>query len=100
MLLIGLLLLPATGAFTALAIAGNMSGGPEYTVSMLGNDIARMNTLEIFSAGLALALIFCLGLTLLAGAATHHRSTHRAARHYGRTEPGPPDGTTSRGPRP
>ncbi|MFJ2720961.1 hypothetical protein ACIQMV_26050 [Streptomyces sp. NPDC091412] len=83
MLLIGLLLLAATAAFTGLVIADNLSGGPHYPVSVLGNHIATMNTLEVFSAGLALALLFCLGASLLTGAATHHRHAHRAARHYG-----------------
>ncbi len=83
MLLIGLLLLAATAAFTGLAIAGNLSGGPRYPVSVLGNHVATMNTLEAFSAGLALALLFCLGASLLAGAATHHRHAHRSPRRYG-----------------
>ncbi|ANH90429.1 MULTISPECIES: hypothetical protein [Streptomyces] len=93
MLLIGLLLLAATGAFTGLAIAGNLSGGPQYTVSILGNDIVTLNTLAIFSAGLALALLFCLGLSMLAGAATHHRH-HRVAR-YGGTDTRPTGGGTT-----
>jgi hypothetical protein len=80
MLLIGLLLLGATGAFTALAIAGNLSGGPEYTVSVLDHHIATMNTLAVFSSGLALALIFCLALALVTGA-SHRR--HRRSRVYG-----------------
>ncbi|MFB7738968.1 hypothetical protein ACFC08_32170 [Streptomyces sp. NPDC056112] len=83
MLLIGLLLLAATAAFTGLVIADNLSGGPHYPVSVLGNHIATMNTLEVFSAGLALALLFCLGASLLTGAATHHRHAHRAPRNYG-----------------
>jgi len=65
MLIIGLLLLLATGAFTGLAIAGNISGGPEYTVSILDHNIATMNMLAIFSSGLALALIFCLALAMM-----------------------------------
>ena len=73
MLFIGLLLLGATGAFTALAIAGNLSGGPEYTVTVLGHEIATMNTLAVFSSGLALALLFCLALTMMVTGATHHR---------------------------
>lgn len=80
MLLIGLLLLGATGAFTALAIAGNLSGGPEYTVSVLDHHIATMNTLAIFSSGLALALIFCLALAMVSGA-SHRR--HRGPRAHG-----------------
>ncbi|MFI9601133.1 hypothetical protein ACIHCX_14805 [Streptomyces sp. NPDC052043] len=88
MLLIGLLLLAATAAFTGLAIAGNLSGGPRYPVSVLGNHVATMNTLEAFSAGLALALLFCLGASLMAGAATHHRHAHRAPRRYGGRDTG------------
>ncbi|MGW3206060.1 hypothetical protein [Streptomyces sp. NPDC001135] len=76
MLFLGLLLLAGTGAFTALAILGNMSGGPEYTVSVLGHDIAAMNGLALFSSGLALALIFCLGLAMAATSAVH-RNRHR-----------------------
>lgn len=80
MLIIGVLLLAATGAFTGLVIAYNLSGGPEYTVSLFGQHIATMNSLAIFCSGLALALIFCLGLALvLAGSgATHPR--HRKPR--------------------
>jgi hypothetical protein len=89
MLFIGLLLLAATGAFTGLVIADNLPGGPEYTVSVLGNDIATMNMLAVFCSGLALALIFCLGLILATSSATHHR--HRRPRAYGRRgATGPP----------
>ncbi|MFF4353157.1 hypothetical protein [Streptomyces sp. NPDC001530] len=86
MLLIGLLLLAATGAFTALAIADNLSGGPEYTVSVLDHDIATMNALAVFSSGLALALLFCLGLVAAVNGATHRH--HRKPRAY------EPDDTT------
>ncbi|MFI7407353.1 hypothetical protein ACIBU0_01555 [Streptomyces sp. NPDC049627] len=80
MLFLGLLLLVATGVFTGLVIADNLSGGPEYTVSVLGQDIATMNTLAVFCSGLALALIFCLGLIL----ATSRRgnSRHRKPRRH------------------
>ncbi|MFF4803945.1 hypothetical protein ACFY1U_37150 [Streptomyces sp. NPDC001351] len=79
MLLIGLLLLGATVAFTVLAIAGNTAGGPDYTVSVLDHHIATMNTLAVFSSGLALALIFCLALaTAVSGAS--HRPNHRRHR--------------------
>ncbi|MFE7649586.1 hypothetical protein [Streptomyces phaeoluteigriseus] len=76
---LGLILLAAAGAFTGLVIADNLSGGPRYTVSVLGREIATMNTLAIFCSGLALALIFCLGLAMVKGSATHrrHRGTDR-----------------------
>jgi hypothetical protein len=64
MLLLGLLLLAATGVFAGLAIVDNMSGGPDYSVVLLGHHIATMNSLAIFLSGIALALIFCIGLAL------------------------------------
>ncbi len=73
MLFLGLLLLAATGAFTGLAIADNLSGGPEYTVTVLDRDIATMNTLAVFSSGLALALIFSLGLAMMVSGTVRHR---------------------------
>ncbi|MER6565463.1 hypothetical protein ABT288_04570 [Streptomyces sp. NPDC001093] len=75
---IGLLLLAGAAAFTALAIAGNLSGGPQYTVSVLDHNVATMSGLALFSSGLALALIFCAGLAIMVGGAAHagrHRST-------------------------
>jgi hypothetical protein len=74
MLFLGLLLLAATATFTGLAISDNLGGGPHYTVSVLGNDIAIMSTLSIFCAGLALALIFSLGLWMATGGAMRQRS--------------------------
>ncbi|GGZ82207.1 hypothetical protein [Streptomyces bluensis] len=80
MLIIGVILLAATGAFTGLLIAYNLSGGPEYTVSLFGQHITTMNPLAIFCSGLALALIFCLGLALvLAGSGAAH-ARHRRPR--------------------
>ncbi|KPI18943.1 hypothetical protein OK074_1407 [Actinobacteria bacterium OK074] len=79
MLFIGLLLLAATGTFTALAIADNLSGGPEYGVTVLDHHIATLNTLEIFSSGLALALLFCLALATVVSASTHRRRKGRRA---------------------
>ncbi len=73
LLFLGLLVLAATVAFTVLAIAGNLSGGPGYTVSVLDHHIATLGPLAIFCAGLALALIFCLALAVMAGGAAHRR---------------------------
>jgi hypothetical protein len=91
MLFLGLLLLVAAGAFTALAIADNLSGGPDYAVSVLGHHLATLNPLAVFCSGLALALIFCLGLAIMAGGAAHHR--HRGPRPRGTR------GATTVGPR-
>ncbi|MEU3495632.1 hypothetical protein ABZ747_19350 [Kitasatospora cineracea] len=67
MLLLGLLLFAASGAFAGLLIADNLGGGPETGVTVLGHQIATMSTLGAFLAGLALALIFCAGLALMGG---------------------------------
>ncbi|MGW5121178.1 hypothetical protein ACWEQ8_37955 [Streptomyces noursei] len=74
MLLLGLLLLAATGAFIGVLIADNLSGGPEYTVAVFGNRITTMNGLAIFLAGIALTLILGLALAMItAGMAWAHR---------------------------
>ncbi|MGW5432876.1 hypothetical protein ACWET9_37650 [Streptomyces sp. NPDC004059] len=79
MLFLGLLLLAGSGAFTALAIVGNLSGGPAYTVSVLDHHIATMNGLALFGSGLAPALVFCLGpaMTTAGGTRRHRHRRHR-----------------------
>ena len=62
MLILGLLLLACTAAFTGFVLADNLNGGPDYNVTVLGHHIATMDPLAIFCAGLALALIFSLGV--------------------------------------
>lgn len=94
MLVLGLLLLGATAAFTGLLIAYNLSGGPDYTVALFGGTIATMNGLEIFLAGLALALIFCLAVAMtgIGGRLLHRR---RALLRQARTDTSRPVGATS-----
>lgn len=65
MVLLGIILIAGSAAFTGLAIAYNIGGGPEYVVRMFNHTIVTMNSLAIFCAGLALALIFCFGLWLV-----------------------------------
>jgi hypothetical protein len=80
MLLLGLLLLCATGAFTGLLIAYNTSGGPDYTVAMFGNTLGTLNSLQVFLAGIALALVFCLSLAMTLGGASMWRRRQVARR--------------------
>lgn len=87
MLLLGLLLVGVTAAFTGLVVADNNSGSPDYTVSMLGHHIATMNTLAAFLAGVALSLVFCLGLAMMTGGsrrAMRRKSDLRSARQDAR----------------
>ncbi|WP_181442173.1 hypothetical protein [Streptomyces tateyamensis] len=78
MILLGLLLLAATGAFTGLAIADNLHTGQSTTMSILGHDVATMTPLAVFLSGAALALICCLGLALVAAGLVRARR-HRSA---------------------
>ncbi|MCX5215246.1 hypothetical protein OG689_39335 [Kitasatospora sp. NBC_00240] len=82
MFLFGLLLLGASGAFVGLLIAENLGGGPDYTVAMFGNDLATLNSLGIFLAGIALALVFCLGLLLATGGGILRRRRSKELRSY------------------
>ncbi|MEU3842866.1 hypothetical protein AB0E88_22870 [Streptomyces sp. NPDC028635] len=85
MLLLGFLLLAATVAFIVLAIAGNLGGGPHYSVSVLGHHIATLNGLALFCSGLALALIACLGLAMMRSGAVHRRREPRVVETEERT---------------
>ncbi|MFI9270950.1 hypothetical protein ACIGXM_09615 [Kitasatospora sp. NPDC052896] len=93
MLLLGLLLLAAAGAFTGLLIAGNLNAGPDYSVTLFGNHLATMSSFAIFLAGLALALIFALGYLLATGSVRRHARRQVAA---DATRGGPPVGREQR----
>lgn len=75
MIVLGLLLAAASAAFVGLLIAYNTSGGPEYTVTIFDRDLVTLDMLAIFATGLALALIFCLGLAM-AAAGPRRRARH------------------------
>jgi cytochrome bd-type quinol oxidase subunit 2 len=78
---VGVLLAGGAGAFIGLLIADNTSGGPRYTPEIFGQSLPTLNTLGVFCAGVALGLIFCLGVWLIVRGTKHgvHRRTRRAA---------------------
>lgn len=87
MLIIGLLLIAATAVFSALLIGFNLSGGPNYAVTLFGSHPFTISVLGAFLGGLALALIFGLGLWLMLGGAAllaRRRKTRLAAHHEAR----------------
>ncbi|MFJ6070365.1 hypothetical protein ACIQFU_05870 [Streptomyces sp. NPDC093065] len=79
MLVLGLLLMAGAAAFAGLLIAYNLSGGPDYTVTLLGSDPFTISTLGAFLGGIALTLIFGLGMwMLMAGTVlARHRGNKR-----------------------
>jgi hypothetical protein len=104
MLLLGLVLLGASGAFAGLLISENYSGGPDYAVTMFGNDLGTVNTLGAFLAGIALTLVFCLAVAMMASGSARQRrrnaelrTMRRAARNSDptTTEPAGTTGTTA-----
>jgi len=87
-MVLGLLLVLLSGGAVALLTAYDRSGGPDYSIVMLDREIAVVNGIQIFYAGVALALVFCLGLWLMAMSARRGRAMRaeiRAARHDART---------------
>ena len=84
MLLLGLLLIGAAGAFAGLLIVQNPAGPPD-AVSVLGFEIGRLSTAQAFMAGIALALVCCLGIALAADSVRRQRR-RRAAWRYERHE--------------
>jgi hypothetical protein len=79
--LLGVVLAGGAGAFFGLLIAENTAGGPRYTPGIFGQSLPTLNTLGVFCAGVALGLIFCLGVWLILRGTKHgtHRWTRRAA---------------------
>ncbi|MGH3328629.1 MAG: hypothetical protein ACRDPT_12675 [Streptomycetales bacterium] len=66
MLMIGLLLMVASGSLAGLLVVNNASaGGPVYQAELFGRVLASVSPVEMFLAGLALALAFCFGVSLI-----------------------------------
>lgn len=81
MLLLGLILLGAAGAFAGLLVTQNSAASPDYAVSLFGFDLGKLTTPQAFLAGIALTLVFSLGLALAIGSAlrARHRRSARLA---------------------
>lgn len=82
MLILGLLLVVLSGAVAVLLIIDNL-GGAAQTVSMFGNDLADVTVMQAFVAGLIVAAVFLIGLSMMLSAgrrARENRSRYRAAR--------------------
>lgn len=87
MLIIGLLLVVLSAASVALLLAYNNSGGPEQTIVMFGRDWVNVSPLDTFIAGMAIALVFCLGVWMVVSTERRRRevrSQWREARREAR----------------
>jgi hypothetical protein len=82
MLILGLLLVVASGAAAAVLIAYNSAGTAE-TVTAFGRDIANVTLMQAFVGGIVVALVFLLGLWMIVSAGKRgreNRARYRAAR--------------------
>jgi len=67
MLILGLLLVVVSGAAAAVLIAYN-TAGPAETVTAFGRDIANVTLMQAFVAGIAVTLVFLVGLWMIVSA--------------------------------
>lgn len=82
MLILGLLLVVLSGLVGVLLIAYN-NGGAEQTVTMFGRDLADVTMAQAFIAGLVVAAVFLIGLSMILSAgrrARENRARYREAR--------------------
>ena len=82
MLILGLLLVVLSGAVGVLLIAYN-TGGEQQTVTMFGRDLADVTVMQAFVAGLVVAAVFLIGLSMILSAgrrARENRTRYREAR--------------------
>ncbi len=82
MLILGLLLVVASGAAAAVLIAYNSAGVAE-TVSAFGRDLGNVTLMQAFVAGIVVALVFLLGLWMIVSAGRRgreNRARYREAR--------------------
>ncbi|MGB3437541.1 MAG: hypothetical protein WBA97_02210 [Actinophytocola sp.] len=82
MLILGLLLVVLSGAVGVLLIAYN-NGGDAQTVTMFGRDLGDVTMAQAFVAGLVVAALFLIGLSMIMSAgrrARENRARYREAR--------------------
>ncbi|OLF16776.1 hypothetical protein [Actinophytocola xanthii] len=82
MLILGLLLVVASGAAAAVLIAYN-SGGTAQTVDAFGRELGDFTLAQAFIAGVVVALVFLLGLAMVMMAGRRgreNRARYREAR--------------------
>jgi uncharacterized membrane protein len=86
MLIVGLILILASGAVATVLIAHN-GGGLAQTVFAFGRDIADVTVMEAFVAGIVVTLVFVLGTWMtVVGArrSREYRARYREAPHAAR----------------
>lgn len=73
MLFLGLLVAGAAGAFAGLLIADNTTNSPHYVITLPGHHPMTLDTTQAFLYGIALAVVFCLGIAAIVRGAANRR---------------------------
>jgi hypothetical protein len=76
-IVLGTLLVAGAGAVCGLLIADNLSAAAVYTPHLLGHALPSLNATGLFCAGLALGLLFCIGIWFIAAAVIDKRRDPR-----------------------
>ncbi|AHH96865.1 hypothetical protein GCM10010174_34200 [Kutzneria viridogrisea] len=79
-MVLGLVLVVIAVAVAAFGIAFNASAGPAHPLSAFGAQVVTATPLEIFLGGIAVTLVFCLGVWALAVAGRRRRALRSEVR--------------------
>lgn len=82
-MIVGLVLIVLTVALAAFAVAFNGSTGSGQSITLFGQHVVDATNTQIFLGGIALGLLFCVGVWIVAVAGRRRRALRaefRAAR--------------------
>jgi hypothetical protein len=77
-IILGFLLMAGAGTATGLLIADNRSSMAIYTPHLAGHTLPSTSAVVIFGAGVALAILFCLGAWAAVGGMVRRRRSGRS----------------------
>lgn len=66
MILLGLFLLGGVASLAGLLIASNLSATTTSSLRLLGHTLPAVTAVDIFTAGMCMALLMCLGVWITA----------------------------------
>jgi ABC-type lipoprotein release transport system permease subunit len=72
-ILLGLFMMGGAASLCGLLIASNLSTTPSYTPQLLGHTLPSVSAVDIFAAGVVMALVLCLGAWIIAARVSGRR---------------------------
>jgi ABC-type nickel/cobalt efflux system permease component RcnA len=74
-MIIGLLLILVAIVVAIVGVAFNGDTGPSHPITVFGQQLLTLNGTELFLAGIAAGVVFCLGLWMVAASSRRRRAT-------------------------